>query len=276
MKRLCLLSLALLLVGCASLPGRAPSTASSRPSAAGSVGEASDPRVAQLQRQAAMAEAEIKLLRRQLAALQVEVERLSERAERAGSPPPRVSPPVARPASPIESSDLEPVRVEPRVEPLDRPVPPAGSDASADFSRAPREPITASAPLATVPPAGQSIYDRGYTLYHQGRYVDAESSFQRFLQAHGDTELADNAQFWIGESRFARNDYMGALLAFEEVLDRYPTGNKVADALLKSGDCLVQLDNRETGRERYEEVLRRFPGSAASAMAEERLNRPGG
>jgi tol-pal system protein YbgF len=217
-------------------------------------------RLTELHRQAAMARAEIRLLRQSLAALQMEVERLSAEAERSVPAPPE----AFASQSAFESADLEPVRVEPQVVPL----PP-----EPELERIPPTPAGPDLPPTAVPLAGQAIYDRGYTLYHQGRYVDAESSFQRFLQAHADTELADNAQFWIGESRFARGDYMAALLAFQEVLDRHQGGNKVADALLKVGDCLVRLDNRAAGEERYEEVLRRFPGSAAAVMAEERLGR---
>ena len=63
-------------------------------------------------------------------------------------------------------------------------------------------------------PASQALYDRGYTLYHQGHFVDAETSFQRFLQGNPDSELADNAQYWLGESYYARRDYQNAMTAF--------------------------------------------------------------
>jgi tol-pal system protein YbgF len=136
---------------------------------------------------------------------------------------------------------------------------------------APAEPAERSIALtAPVDEAAQAIYDRGYTLYHQGRYVDAEAGFRRFLQGYPDTSLSDNAQYWIGESRFARNDFEGALAAFREVAERYPSGNKVADSLLKAADCLRQLDDPGSARATYDEVIRRFPGSAAAAMAEER------
>jgi len=184
-----------------------------------------------------------------------------------GVPPPVTSfEPSAPSASTFESSELEPVRVEP---------PPAPTVIEPEVV-AVAPPTAAPTASARVTLAGQSIYDRGYTLYHQGRFIDAESSFQRFLQANSDTELADNAQFWIGESRFARSDFMGALLAFQEVLDRFPSGNKTADTLLKVGDCLVRLDNAGGAEQRYHEVLRRFPGSAAAVMAEERLGRSSG
>lgn len=124
-----------------------------------------------------------------------------------------------------------------------------------------REPVT---------PAVQALYDRGYTLYHQKHYVDAESSFQRFLQAEPNSELADNAQYWIGECRYSRGDMRGALTAFRETVARYPAGNKTADALLKAGMSLENLGDKEAARNTYQEVLRRYPGTAVAAVAEER------
>ena len=114
------------------------------------------------------------------------------------------------------------------------------------------------------------LYDRGYTLYHQGRYVEAEASFQRFLQANPGSELADNAQYWIGECRYSRNDVKGALAAFREVIERFPKGNKVADAMLKAGQCLEAMGDVEGARVTYREVGRRFAGTAAAAVADER------
>ncbi|MGD2071610.1 MAG: tol-pal system protein YbgF [Gemmatimonadota bacterium] len=117
----------------------------------------------------------------------------------------------------------------------------------------------------------QALYDRGYALYHQGRFVDAESTFQQFLQAHAGTELADNAQYWIGEARFARGDMKGALSAFREVARRFPDGNKVPDALLKAGETQAATGDSAGARETYREVIRTFPGTTAAAVAQDRL-----
>lgn len=257
-RRWAVVPLLALTVGCAGLPGRSPRTPGGAPEDERRRLEAA---IVELERQSAMAQAEIRLLRQRVAQLMIEVERLD-----AAAPPPTVAEPAPTAAAPptFEESDLD----------VDPPVVPPPLEAPAAEVTPTRAPPS-EAPLP-VPMAGQSIYDRGYTLYHQGRYVDAEASFQRFLQAHGDTDLADNAQFWIGESRFARGDWLGARMAFQEVLDRYPDGNKTADALLKVGDCLVRLGDPGAARERFEEVIRRFPGSAASAMAEERLLRSSG
>jgi len=222
-------------------------------------------RILELQEQATVADVEIKRLRQQVSTLESRLGGevvTTEGAERvivanpssSGSVGGATPSPVA--VLEVEESDLE---TETLVVEAETPPPPQ------------IESPAVTTALAPVDSAGQALYDRGYTLYHQGRYLDAEATFQRFLQAHPLTELSDNAQFWIGESRYARGDIRGALAAFRETLQRYPNGNKVPDALIKEGDCLTSLGDRDGARERYDEVIRRFPSSAAAVMANERL-----
>src|SRR5215208_1408165 len=171
-------------------------------------------------------------------------------------PPRRPAPPATVPVKPAPA----PSTAAPANPPAPRPAPPAAGTANPGEEALPE----------TFSPANQVLYDRGYTLYHQGRYVDAEASFQRFLQANPGSELADNAQYWIGECRYSRNDVKGALAAFREVIERFPKGNKVADAMLKAGQCLEAMGDVEGARVTYREVGRRFAGTAAAAVADER------
>jgi tol-pal system protein YbgF len=269
MRRLLLLSLlALPLVGCATTSvgaGRQPAEL-----------QEVKARVLALQRQAAVADVEIERLRRQVAELEL---RLAGGAGVRAAP----LPPVPATASPVP-----PAEVVPPLGLLDEAVPPPPPSVveEEDLETAavqvvePLEPgAPVEAPVAAAPPEGleaissaaQAVYDRGYTLYHQGRYVDAETSFQEFLRDYPATELTDNAQYWIGECRFARGELEGALSAFRETVERFPAGNKVADALVKMGDCLRALGDEAGALARYQEVLDRFPGTGASAMAEARL-----
>ena len=126
-----------------------------------------------------------------------------------------------------------------------------------------------------VTPAAQALYDQGYSLYHQGRYVDAEETLKRFLAAYGTTDLGDNAQFWIGQCRLGRNELQSALAAFRQTVREHPDGNKVPDALLQAGEVLERLGDADEARATYQDVERRFPGSAASAEAAKRLGRLG-
>jgi tol-pal system protein YbgF len=245
-------------------------------------------KVVELQRQAAMNEVELARLRQQVAELEVRTggrtgagsppaarrsTRLSERAEPpAAEAPERAEP--ARPATPERARPATPPSRQPssgiEEEDIDLPPPPPRAGGAALPAPFPEPAEASPSGPEALSPAAQAQYDRGYSLYHQGHYVDAEGSFQRFLQANPESELADNALYWIGECRYARADLRGALAAFRETVERYPQGNKVADALLKAGQCLEGLGDTESARLAYREVIRRFPATAASAVAEER------
>jgi tol-pal system protein YbgF len=218
--------------------------------------------VVELRRRAAIADVEIARLERRLA----ELERRAGSGAVAGkgqpAPPPARDPApepeagsqAARSSQPeLEVSDL------PEAQPAPRIPDPAGQAAdSAD-------------PDSTLTAAAQALYDRGYTLYHRGQFVDSETAFQQFLSRYGATVLGDNAQFWIAEARHARGDVRGALAAYLETASRFPDGNKAPDALLKAGDCALELGDREAARESFRAVVEEFPGSAAASAARERI-----
>lgn len=232
-------------------------------------------RILELQEQSAITQVEMDRLREQVNSLEKrlaggEVTESPESSPSRSESPARVPPPAAAgntDRAPIEESDLEPAATGAAVGTTAIQEEPQTEIGETDGTLGTEAPAT----LQPVEPAAQALYDRGYTLYHQGKYLDAEASFQRFLQAYPATELSDNAQFWIGESRYARGDISGALSAFRETLQLYPGGNKVPDALVKEGDCLAGMGDRDGARQSYEEVIRRFSGSAAAVMATERL-----
>lgn len=207
-------------------------------------------RVVELQRQARMSEVEITRLRQRVAELEARLE----------SRPTGTT--VDDDALLLEEIDLEPEERAGDPTPTREAPPPPSTTGSSEGPAA--RPVT---------PEAQQIYDEGYTLYHRGRYLDAEATFQRFLRLYGNSDLGDNAQYWIGEARYARGDLRGALSAFRETIERYPRGNKVPDALVKAGQTLEALGDVEGARETYGEVLRRFPDSPTAAVAREHLNR---
>lgn len=253
--------------------------------------------VVELQRKATVGEVEVARLKERVVELEVDRERLADLLAARPAPSPTRGlaeeplPSATRPRGRVESSDLDPdplpapvvserrpavevsppptVRAQPRVET-------GGTAASSGDSPSEPRSSTPPSPAPTeVTAAGQAIYDQGYTQYHRGQFVDAEASFLRFLEGFPNSELSDNAQYWIGEARFARDDFRGALSAFREVVDRYPEGNKVPDALVKAGQALERQGDVAAARRSYEEVQRRYPESPAALRAEERLRELG-
>ncbi len=173
----------------------------------------------------------------------------------------------------IESVDLVPPDL--------RAQPPVAVAPSARERVSTSGPATSSAGGATAPPGvmsedAQRLYDQGYTQYNQSEFVEAEATFQRYLLRYPGTSLADNAQFWIAESRYGRGDLRGALAGFRETVSRFPEGNKAPDALLRAGRCLEGLGDQEAAVDTYRELVRRFPESADALIAADRVQELGG
>jgi tol-pal system protein YbgF len=245
---------AVVLVGCSMLPP-------TRTDKEASVDEVSElkSRVLELQRQAAKDQVEIARLRDQLAAAKAGGAPAPTSAGRPGTVEQR-SHPVAN------SAARKPVGGESTATKT-APAPIESEDLKLSAPPAPQQPSGAT---EAITPEMQTLYDQGYTAFHERRYGDAESTFEQFLQRYPHSELADNASYWIGEARLQRQDTHGALAAFKSTVEKYPKGNKVPDALLKVGECLESLGDTDSARLSYQEVAKRFPNTAAAEVAKER------
>jgi len=110
-------------------------------------------------------------------------------------------------------------------------------------------------------------YERAYSLLRRGRMEDAEAAFQGFVERNGDHDLAANAQYWLGETFYVRENYPRAAQAFLSAYQDYPDSNKAADSLLKLGMTLAALDKLEDACATFDELDSAFPD------AEERITR---
>jgi len=117
----------------------------------------------------------------------------------------------------------------------------------------------------------RNAYTNAYTDMTAGNYDLALMGFEEFLRNFPDSELSDNAMYWIGECYYAREQYNEAYDAFRKVLDDYPQGDKVPSALLKAGYSSLALGQTSEGRALLHELIERFPLSDEARLAEERL-----
>ena len=136
---------------------------------------------------------------------------------------------------------------------------------------APAAPATGAA--ASVGGDDRASYQAALELLRQGRYDQAETAFTQFLADFPQSELADNAQYWLGETHYVNREFEAALAAFQVVLERFPNSRKTPDALLKAGFCQYELQQWDDARASLEAVVERFPDSTASRLASQRLER---
>ena len=127
-----------------------------------------------------------------------------------------------------------------------------------------------------LPVAGGSDrdnYQAAFELLKAQRYEAASTAFQQFLVAFPESELADNAQYWLAESYYVTQKFSDALAAFEVVTNDYPRSRKLPDALLKIGYCNYELKNWVAARTALSGVRADFPESTAARLAQQRLER---
>jgi tol-pal system protein YbgF len=116
------------------------------------------------------------------------------------------------------------------------------------------------------------LYKDAYETYQKGDYVGARRKFEAFLKQYPNTELSDNAQFWIGETYYGKKDYEKAILEYEKAIAKYPEGDKTPAALLKQALAFLELGDKTNGRNLLKRVIERYPQSEQADMAKKRLD----
>lgn len=124
---------------------------------------------------------------------------------------------------------------------------------------------------ASLKPTPEQQYKRAHSAYMQQRYDESMALFKEFFEQHPKHDLADNAQYWIGEIYYDIEDYPNAILAFKEVVTKYGDQNKAPDALLKIGYAYIALDDPNNARIFLKRVIKNYPFSTAEPMARMKL-----
>ncbi len=119
----------------------------------------------------------------------------------------------------------------------------------------------AGAQTASLGDAGTD-YEHAYASILSGDYELAEASFRNFLTTYPNDQRAPDAQYWLGESLFARGQYSQAADEFLAGYKAYPKSGKAADTLLKLGLSLAGLGERDAACSTYAEVLKKYPDSS--------------
>ena len=120
-------------------------------------------------------------------------------------------------------------------------------------------PDTQARELLASPEAEKAAYDQGFQSLKDLKYADAATQFAAFVRQYPDSDYADNAQYWLGESYYVTRNYDIALEAFQTLLRNYPDSPKVADGLLKIGYTHYELKQWDQARAALVQVQEQYP-----------------
>jgi len=136
------------------------------------------------------------------------------------------------------------------------------------------QPTGAAAGSAPAPSA-DTLYSNGLRDITSGKYDLARSEFEDYLKYYGDTDLASNAQFYLGEIAYSQRQYSQAVTEYDKVLTSYPKSFKLAPARLKKGMALIELGQKTSGVKELREVVKRYPGTEEERRARAKLKELG-
>jgi len=287
------LALAALLGGCASVADQRALEREVRAlQQGGGGGSGSSARVADMAARIDSLEAEVRRLQGQLEVAEHNTSRALEEAEKArrdaqvpGTGPVSEAPtPDGALGGPAPLGTSEP---SPGPGAALRAAPP--QVASTPGSSAPAPAATPSAPAAAAAPAPGASPQSGSQAGASGEEVQAYRAafaawqrndadacidqFRRFLNSYPSSIYADDGAYWMADCYYKKGDYKLAVMRFDDVVARYPRGNKAADALYKHGESLVKLGPSYTkaARRAFERVTEEYPDSPRAAEAQKQI-----
>jgi tol-pal system protein YbgF len=103
----------------------------------------------------------------------------------------------------------------------------------------------------------------------------ADAAFKEFLRSGAGQPLASDAQYFIGECFYSQGKFKEAADAFDQVVQKYPSSDKVAPALLKKGYAQIESGQTASGVATLQKLIDMSPDSGEARLAGERLKQMG-
>jgi len=146
---------------------------------------------------------------------------------------------------------------------------PGSSSAAPPSGGAP--PMSSAAP----PASADVLYSNGLRDINGRHYELATQEFQDYLKFYSDTDLASNAQFYLGEIAFMQNQFQQALDAYNKVIENFPKSFKLASARMRKGYCLAELGQKAAAIRELRTVVRQYPGTDEAKRSAAKLKELG-
>jgi len=142
--------------------------------------------------------------------------------------------------------------------------PPAAANGGASIS-----PVQNSGAIS-VPPA-QKIYDDAQRDFSAGSYDLALQGFQEYVRNYSTTQMAADAQFYIGEIYSRREDFDNAIKEYERVIVEHADSSRVPNARFMKGIALMKLGKRSEAKKEFQTVVDKYPGNELAYRAKQYL-----
>ncbi|MEE9542823.1 MAG: tol-pal system protein YbgF [Thermodesulfobacteriota bacterium] len=119
----------------------------------------------------------------------------------------------------------------------------------------------------------KALYERGHQHALKKNYSKAIEVLKAFLKANPKHELAGDAQYWLAESYFGRDDFERAILEYNKVIKNHPKSKLLDSASYKQGLSFLRLGSDKEARVIFERLIEKFPDTKVATDAKKRLKK---
>ncbi|MEW5982454.1 MAG: tol-pal system protein YbgF [Acidobacteriota bacterium] len=135
-------------------------------------------------------------------------------------------------------------------------------------------------PPPTPPPspiaAGESpqrMFERARADYYAGQWSLAILGFDSYIKTFPKSDLADDAQYYIGETHYSAGKFKEAVAAYDALIANHPSSNTLPDTYYKRGLALNSLGQVPQAKASFEHCVKNYPDSDAGRLARQALDR---
>jgi tol-pal system protein YbgF len=114
-------------------------------------------------------------------------------------------------------------------------------------------------------------YEVAWRNLEKRDYRIAIARFKDFQKKYPKSNLAANAQYWIGESHYALREFDQAIIEFDAVRTKYPEAAKVPAALVKQAYAFAELGENSNARLLLQEVVEKYAPTPEATQAKQKL-----
>lgn len=137
-------------------------------------------------------------------------------------------------------------------------------------------PVTATVAPTLAPPdasAGSEAkdFEAAQELYKAGKYKDAFTAYEKFLQAYPNSPRAPDAQYALGYTQFSLKNYKASMTTQQKLVKQYPDHPRVPEAMFNIANSQIQLSDVEGAKKTLRTLLSQYPNSDVAPNAKKRL-----
>jgi len=123
-------------------------------------------------------------------------------------------------------------------------------------------------------PGPNQLFQLALDQLRRGSTGSARTAFRDLLTRFPKSDVAGEAQFYIGESLRQEGNAVAADSAYLAVVTQYPHSARAATALYKHSQNLETAGNGVGARQVLERIVREYPRSDEAVLARDRLRTP--